>query len=108
MFFFLPPVPQFIPAFLSQSARRVKELKQVLRGMPKVYETENELWEAYRKIISAIREELKDLLTGGSDGAITGKDPSSSNIIPHVTGMYKAYSAGIRKVGPPLDNVCNN
>lgn len=66
--------------------------------MPKVFETGNEMWEAFRKIVSAIREELKDLLTGGSDGAITGKDPSSSNIIPHVTGMYKAYSAGIRDV----------
>eukprot|EP00752_Nemacystus_decipiens_P018763 g16823.t1 len=91
-------VREFIPKFLSQSARRVKELKRALRDMPKVYTTVNELWEAYRKIISAIREELKDLLTGGSDGAITGQDPASSNIIPHVTGMYKAYSAGIIKV----------
>eukprot|EP00752_Nemacystus_decipiens_P018767 g16826.t1 len=90
-------VREFIPKFLSQSARRVKELKRALRDMPKVYTTVNELWEAYRKIISAIREELKDLLTGGSDGAIIGQDPASSNIIPHVTGMYKAYSAGIMK-----------
>lgn len=65
--------------------------------MPKVYASDNELWEAYRKVISAIREELKDLLMGGSDRAIIGED-SSSNIIPHVTGMYKAYAAGICKV----------
>ena len=66
--------------------------------MPKVYATDNELWEAYRKIISTITEDLKDSLTGGSDGGITGKDASSSSIVPHVTGMYKAYSAGIREV----------
>ena len=67
--------------------------------MPKVCTTDNELWEAYRKVISAIREELKDLLTGGSDGATTGNDPLTSNIIPHVTGMYKAYASRIREVG---------
>lgn len=98
----LLPVPQFIPRFLSQSTRRVKELKQALRDMPKVYSTDNELWGEYRKIISAIREELKDLLAGGSGRAMIGKAHSSSNVIPvipHVTGMYKGYAARIRKVG---------
>ena len=66
--------------------------------MPKVFETDHERWEEYRKTISAIREELRDLLTAGSDRAITGKDPSSSDIIPHVTGIYQAYATGIRKV----------
>ena len=91
------PARQFIPKFLSQSTRRVKELKQALRDMPKVYATDNELWREYRKIISAVREELKDLLTGGSYRTNTGR-PRSSNIIPHVTGMYKDYAAQIREV----------
>lgn len=75
--------------------------------MPKVYDTDNELWEAYRTIISAIREKLKDLLTGGNDRAITGKD-SSLGIIPHVTGMYKAYAAGIREVSRHQHRVRNH
>lgn len=66
--------------------------------MPKVFESDNEMWEAFRKVVSAIREELKDLLTSGSDRSITGQDPASVNIIPHVTGMYREYAAGIREV----------
>lgn len=91
------PAPQFIPKFLSQSTKRIKELTRDLGKMPKVYTNDNELWEAYRKVVSAIREELKDLLTGGSDRAITGQDPSM-NVVPHVTRMYKTYAANISKV----------
>lgn len=91
------PFPQFIPKFLSQSTKRIKELKRDLRKMPKVYQNDNELWEAFRKVVSAIRDELKDLLTGGSDQAITGQD-SSMNIVPTVTGMYKTYAAKILQV----------
>lgn len=66
--------------------------------MPRVYATDLERWREYRTIISTIREDLKDLLTGGSDRAITGKAYSSSDAIPHVTGMYREYAARIRKV----------
>lgn len=65
--------------------------------MPTVYQNDNELWEAFRKVISSIRDELKDLLTGGSDRAITGED-SSMSIVPTVTGMYKTYAAKILQV----------
>lgn len=65
--------------------------------MPKVYADGNELWEAFRKVVSAIRDDLKDLLTGGSDRAITGQD-ASMNIVPTVTGMYKIYAAKILQV----------
>lgn len=95
---FLNSPPQFIPKFLAQSKRRTKELAQALRDMPKVFSNDNELWEEFRKVVSTIREELKDLLTFGSNRAITGQD-ESMDIIPHVTGMYKAYATGIRDVG---------
>lgn len=65
--------------------------------MPKVYQNDNELGEAFLKIVSAIRDEFKDLSTGGSDWAITGHE-TSMNIVPTVTGMYKTYAEKIRQV----------
>lgn len=94
------PVPslQFIPKFLAQSKRRIKELKYALEDMPKVLANYKEQWEAFRNVVSAIREELNDRVRSVSNGAITGEDEASMSITPHVTGMYKAFASGIREV----------
>lgn len=89
---------QFIPKFLAQSKRRIKELSKDRDAMPKVLSNDSELWEAFHKVTSAIREELMEMLMGGSDSVITGKDKTSINIIPHVTGMYEEYATEISEV----------
>lgn len=93
---FLPP--QFVPKFQAQAKKSIKELKNALDDMPKVLANSKEQWEAFRFVISAIREELNDRVRSISDGSITGEDGASMSITPHVTGMYKDYATGIREV----------
>lgn len=65
--------------------------------MPKALTTSAEQWNAFRSIISAIREELHDLVRSVGDRAITG-DGESVLITPRVTKMYRDYAAGIQEV----------
>lgn len=87
---------QFIPKFLAQSKLRETELKQALNDMP-VFVNDNERWLAFRNIVSTIQEKLKDHVRSGSDLA-TSDGVSAIGVTPHVTRMYKTYSAGIREV----------
>lgn len=82
---------QFIPAFLTQSKTRIKELRQELGAMPSALASDNEIWEAYRTVISKVEVELKEVLVSGSDIA-------TMNVVPDVTAMYREFAEDIRKV----------
>lgn len=82
---------QFIPKFLTQSKARIKELRHELGEMPSALTTDNEIWEAYRTVISQVEVELKEVLASGSDMA-------TMNIVPDVTAMYRKFAEDIRKV----------
>lgn len=85
---------QFIPAFLAQSKTRIKELRHELREMPSALTSDNEIWEAYRTVISQVEVELKEVLVSGSDIATV-------NIVPDVTALYRGFAEDIRKVCVP-------
>lgn len=82
---------QFVPTFLAQSKTRIKELRHELGAMPSALTTDNEVWEAYRTVISQVEVELKEVLVSGSDVA-------TMNIVPDVTAMYREFAEDIRKV----------
>ena len=47
---------------------RIKELGADLRVMPRSFADENQRWDAFRQVISNVRDELKDILSVGNDG----------------------------------------
>lgn len=59
--------------------------------MPSALTSDNEVWEAYRTVISQVEVELKEVLVSGSDIA-------TMNIVPDVTAMYREFAEDIRKV----------
>lgn len=68
--------------------------------MPKALSSVNDVWVAFHEISSAIREELKDMLTGGGGGGgcvDADETRSSINIIPQVTAMGREYARDILK-----------
>lgn len=86
---------QFIPEFVSHANKRIKELDGELDGMPRTLLDDNERRDAYREVLSCVRDGLKDLLTIGNGGAAGGDD---LHVVPHVTGIYRAYMDGILEV----------
>lgn len=61
--------------------------------MPSALTSDNEIWEAYRAVISQVELELKEVLVSGSS-------ISTMNIVPDVTAMYREFAEDIRKVCP--------
>ena len=59
---------QFIPDFMRHAKIRIKELGADLRVMPRSFADENQRWDAFRQVISNVRDELKDILSVGNDG----------------------------------------
>lgn len=88
---------QFIPDFIRHAKKRIKELDAELRVMPRAFADDNERWIAFREVLSHVRDELKDLLSIGNDGKVSGED---LHIVPHVTNIYRAYANGILEVSP--------
>lgn len=76
---------------MTQSKTRIKELRHELGAMTSALTSDNEIWEAYRKVISQVEVELKEVLVSGSDIA-------TMNIVPDVTAMYRGFAEDIRKV----------
>lgn len=59
--------------------------------MPSSPTSDNEIWEAYRTVISQVEVDLKAVLASGSDIA-------TMNVVPDVTAMYREFAEDIRKV----------
>lgn len=86
---------QFIPDFVRHAKKRIKDLDAELRVMPRTFEDDNQRWDAFREVLSRVRDELKDTLSFGNDGKVCGED---LHVVPHVTNIYRAYADGISKV----------
>ena len=78
---------------------RIKELGAELRFMPRSFADENQRWDAFREVISNVRDELKDILSVGNDGTVFGED---LHVVPHVAEIYREYADGIQKACPIL------
>lgn len=63
--------------------------------MPKTFTDDNQRWDAFREVLSRVRDELKDTLSVGAGGKLCGKDV---HVVPHVTKIYREYADGILKV----------
>eukprot|EP00904_Undaria_pinnatifida_P003117 jgi/Undpi1/12806/HiC_scaffold_7.g02473.m1 len=85
----------FVPTFVKQSRRRIKELTAKLRAMPPALADDNKRRNAFLVIISRITEQLKGLLTNGSDEPVCVDGSTKMNIVPDVTAMYRAFAADI-------------
>ena len=90
---------QFIPDFVRHAKKRIKELDAELRVMPRSFTEDNQRWDAFREVISHVRDELKDMLSAGNDGTACGED---LHVVPHVTKIYREYADGILKVCPVI------
>ena len=86
---------QFIPDFVRHAKRRIKELGAELRVMPRSFTEDNQRWDAFREVISNVRDELKDMLSVRNDGTACGGDLTP---VSHVTKIYHEYADGILKV----------
>eukprot|EP00904_Undaria_pinnatifida_P011722 jgi/Undpi1/7680/HiC_scaffold_23.g10153.m1 len=83
-------VTKFIPEFTKLAKRRIKELDADLRQMPETFTNDSQRSEAFRNVVSQVRDQLKDLLTIGNDEKITADEVL--NVVPQVTTVYRAYS----------------
>lgn len=63
--------------------------------MPKTFTDDNQRWDAFREVLSRVRDELKDTLSVGAGGKLCGEDV---HVVPHVTKIYREYADGILKV----------
>ena len=90
---------QFIPDFVRKSKKRIKELGAELRVMPRSFTEDNQRWDAFREVISNVRDELKDIVSVGNDKAERGED---LQVVAHVTKIYREYADGILKVCPVI------
>ena len=90
---------QFIPDFVRKSKKRIKELGAELRVMPRSFTEDNQRWDAFREVISNVRDELKDMVSVGNDKAERGED---LHVVSHVTKIYREYADGILKVCPVI------
>lgn len=88
-----------MPTFVKQSRRRIKELTAKLRAMPPALADDNKRRNAFLVIISRLTEQLKGLLTNGSDEPVCVDGSTKMNIVPDVTAMYRAFAADIMQVG---------
>lgn len=88
-----------MPTFVKQSRRRIKELTAKLRAMPPALADDNKRRNAFLVVMSRVTEQLKGLLTNGSNEPVCGEGKTKMNIVPDVTAMYRAYAAGIMQVG---------
>lgn len=86
---------QFVPEFTRLARRRIKELRTELRDMPKELTDENQRWDAFRMVLSRVRDQLRDMLTIGDCGTVCGE---GVNIVPHVTDIYREYANDILEV----------
>ena len=62
--------------------------------MPRSFADENQRWDAFRQVISNVRDELKDILSVGNDGTVLGED---LHVVPRVAKIYREYANGILK-----------
>ena len=67
--------------------------------MPRSFTEDNQRWDAFREVISNVRDELKDMVSVGNDKAERGED---LHVVSHVTKIYREYADGILKVCPVL------
>ena len=67
--------------------------------MPRSFTEDNQRWDAFREVISNVRDELKDIVSVGNDKAERGED---LQVVAHVTKIYREYADGILKVCPVL------
>ena len=86
---------QFIPDFVRKSKKRIKVLGAEVRVMPRSFTEDNQRWDAFREVISNVRDELKDMLSVRNDGTACGGDLTP---VSHVTKIYHEYADGILKV----------
>lgn len=63
--------------------------------MPKELTDENQRWDAFRMVLSRVRDQLRDMLTIGDCGTVCGEEV---NIVPHVTAIFREYANSILKV----------
>ena len=86
---------QFIPDFVKHAKKRIKELDAELHVMPKLFADDNQRWNAFREVLSDVRDGLKDMISLGSDGTGCGEDLA---VVPKVTDVYRKYAGGILEV----------
>ena len=91
---------KFIPDFVRHAKKRIKELNDELHDMPRTLADDNERSDAFREVLSQVRDDLKDMLSVGNDGSVCGGE--DLHIVPHVTGIYRKYADGIMEVCPLL------
>lgn len=64
--------------------------------MPETFTNDSQRSEAFRNVVSQVRDQLKDLLTIGNDEKITADEVL--NVVPQVTTVYRAYSTDALQV----------
>ena len=91
------PHAQFVPSYLKSSKVRIKELREELQKMPKPFTSDAQRRDALHKVISAIKEELNNMVTGNA-GLICVEETSHMDVVPRVTRMYREYKTAMMEV----------
>lgn len=63
--------------------------------MPIIFADDNQRWDAFREVLSSVRDKLKDFISIGNDETVRGED---LHVVSHVTDIYRRYANGILEV----------
>lgn len=90
---------QFIPRFVHDAKKRMREIGNELERMLPVLTTDDKRRGAFQKVVSAIVGKLKEIVIMGINAGICATNGKSDlNVVPRVTAMYREYADNMIKV----------
>lgn len=90
---------QFIPDFVKDAKKRVREIGSELERLVPMYTRGSQRRDIFHKVLSAIVGKLKEIVVMGNSTAVRATNGKPNlNVVPRVTAMYRDYADSINKV----------